>query len=58
MFLVLGRMILARVLADDNVKKLVIAELREAAKKSETKFDDSAVDALDSMWGVIANVVK
>lgn len=54
---VIARMVLRQVLGRPEVKKRVIEALRQAAQKTETKFDDAAVDAFEDIWSVTVPVL-
>lgn len=53
----LARMILKQVLGGPEVKARVIAELRNAAKGTDNKIDDSLVDAVDVIWDVVCPII-
>ena len=53
----LGRAILKRVLGRSSVRDQVFASLRAAAKKTETKIDDAAVDIIEEAWDVVIPVI-
>jgi hypothetical protein len=51
-------MFLKKLVANEQLRILVIASLREAARKSETRFDDAAVNALEDGWVVAREALK
>lgn len=57
MIMVLGRAILKKILGKPEIKTRVIEALRAEAKKSDTKIDDSAVDAVEVIWDVVMPVL-
>lgn len=46
-------MAVAQYLKNGKTKEQAIAELREGAAKTETKFDDAAVDVFADMWDYV-----
>lgn len=53
----LARMLLGVIFSNPKTKTAIVSSLREAAKSTETKFDDAAVDTFESMYDVIVPVV-
>lgn len=51
------RLLLGQILGSPEVKARIMAELRDAAKKTETTFDDSAVDAFEGIWSIVVPVI-
>lgn len=56
MLLILGRMILVRLMADPDVKKAVIDELKELAASTDSTWDDAAVKRVDEAWDILPTV--
>ncbi len=52
-FQALARLLLKALFSSPKFKDEVIFELRIAAAKTTTKFDDSTVDTLEDIWSVI-----
>lgn len=57
MILLLGRLILKKMLMRPEVRDRAISALRKEAAKTETKIDDTAVDAFETVWEVVLPVI-
>ena len=57
MILLLGRAILKKLLMNPEMKKRIMDALKKEAAKTETKLDDTAVDAFDVVWDVVLPIL-
>ena len=57
MILMIGRAILKRLLMRPEIRQRAIEALRKEAAKTDTKIDDTAVDAVETIWDVVLPVV-
>ena len=48
----LVRMLLKQLLGSKELESRLFAALRDAAKLTETRFDDEAIDELEDIWAV------
>lgn len=55
--LVFARILLRALLMAPETKKRVVAALREAAKQTDSKVDDAAVDTFEAAWDVVVPVL-
>lgn len=53
----IGRMILKKMLGRPELKERIIAALRAEASKTDTKIDDSLVDATDVAWDIVIPLI-
>ena len=47
---VIARMAVGKYLLNPETKAALVKELRDAAQKTETTFDDAAVDTFEDLW--------
>ena len=53
----IARAALAKYLEDPALKDQIIKDLRDGAQKTETKYDDAAVNTVEQMWSYIVPVL-
>jgi len=53
----IARACLGKYLSNPKLKEQVFLDLRSQAQKTETKFDDAAVDTFEDMWNVVMPVL-
>lgn len=51
------RLVLGKLLSDPSVKTKIMAGLRDAAKSTDTKIDDEAVDAFEVIWDIALPII-
>ncbi len=57
MYGILAKLLFGKLLKDAEVKKRVFEALRHETTKTSTKLDDTAVDAVEVVWSVLADTL-